>query len=155
MKDRGTKPIYCFLICLNGLLMVICLVSCGSDEERTRKAVVARELGAIVQDYSQSTNLLSARTALTRHLAILQKWRDEGDYQLDFNFTMALVEARLYAIELELGNGELAELYFQKWSNHMAQANIRKGLAPPNYTTQQALQMVSIIDSNLVLRWKK
>ena len=154
MKNVRQKFESCCIGNAVGFLIVLCLVSCSSDEKDSKEAV-ASELTAIRQDYCLATNALTAKTALSKHLVTLEDWHNEGKKRLDYDSAISLVAARLYAIELELGNAKLAEQHYLKWSNHVAQGNLRRKLPWAGCTTQDVLQMVRIADSNLVLQWKR
>lgn len=150
MSKENSKSVSIASLFLMGVVSAGTLVSCKPSEA----AKIEDELGAIENQYGSAADASSAKRALLAHCEHLQQWRAEGVKKLDYDFTLALANARLFVIELQLGDEVSAESFYRDSTNYLANSALRRGLTWTGCSKQEVLQMVHIADSNIAIRWK-
>jgi len=135
-------------LCGTALLLVAILTACNqSARER-----IAGEFNETLRQYC-SDDAAVAEKALLRHRETLHHWK-EDEVKLDYDQALAVVNARLFAMQRSLGNEEQARQFFRSCTNYLNQGRVNRNHAAKIYSENEVLAIVEHADKDLEVRWK-
>lgn len=134
------------------LAIILCVAIIACDKKQPKARGASSNFDKLLELYCSDDPQVALRALLDHRSEVLKSVTNQS--HLDYDHILAITDARLFSLEFARG-GTNASRFFDSCTNHLTKSRISKGLAPYEYSTNFILNLVTLADTNLNVRWKR